>query len=219
MAKKFSRPKDEFNPDDWMTTYSDMVTLLMCFFIMLVASSKVDIVLFEQIKSSMSKEISQRSTQQPSNMLQADLKEDLKSLQVEDQSFLGSDSKGLVLEFANTALFSSGAANLRPEAETIMKRIARTLSAERYSRFHFEVQGHTDDNPINTPAFPSNWELSAARAAAVVRYLVGQNLDPVRFRAIGMADIQPKLNNRDPEGNPIPEHQAENRRITIRIEY
>jgi chemotaxis protein MotB len=80
-----------------------------------------------------------------------------------------------------------------------------------------DVQGHTDDSPINTPQFPSNWELSAARASAVVRYFAEKGIATERMRATGFADTIPKVPNRDPQGNPIRVNQEENRRITIRV--
>ena len=80
-----------------------------------------------------------------------------------------------------------------------------------------EVEGHTDDSPVNSGQFPSNWELSAARASNVVRYLVAQGFPPEKLRAIGMGDSHPKAPNRDATGNPIPSNQDLNRRVVVRM--
>jgi chemotaxis protein MotB len=86
------------------------------------------------------------------------------------------------------------------------------------SNYSVDVEGHTDDDLISTAQFHSNWELSAARATNVVKFLISRGVDRVRLRAIGYADTQPKVLNRDEEGNPIKENQIENRRVVIRTE-
>ena len=87
-----------------------------------------------------------------------------------------------------------------------------------FERFRIVVEGHTDDIPVSTPLYPSGWELSAARAAAVVKEFIKAGLVPDRFQAVGMADIAPKYPNRDLNGTPIPENRVKNRRIAIHIE-
>lgn len=210
--------KDDKIDEDWMSTYSDMVTLLLCFFVMMMAVSKVDVVLFEQIKQGISQEWKKEPVEQPVAMLSADLAEDITMLSSEMDITLGNDQAGLTLEIPAAAFFDSGSARLKPQALNALNKIMSTIKAPRYNKFRFEIQGHTDDSPINTPAFPSNWELSAGRAAAVVRYFTDNNMNPERFRAVGMADIQPKYPNNDAYGQPIPHNQERNRRVVIRME-
>ncbi|MEX0827352.1 MAG: OmpA family protein, partial [Haliea sp.] len=76
---------------------------------------------------------------------------------------------------------------------------------------------HTDDDPINTPRYPSNWELSAGRATRVARHFVTQKIDPLRLKAIGYAETRPVVPNRTDKGKPIPENMAKNRRVIIRV--
>jgi chemotaxis protein MotB len=78
--------------------------------------------------------------------------------------------------------------------------------------FGISVEGHTDDVPIATPQFPSNWELSSARASGVVRHFVGRGLHPDRFKAIGYAATRPL------ERNDSPEARARNRRVNLMLE-
>ena len=210
--------KPEGNSEDWMTTYSDMVTLLMCFFVMLLAASKVDVVMFEQIRSGMAREFMDRPVDQPVALLITDLNDDLKTLKLDNESLLAHDHLGVVLNMNDKAFFDSGSAYLKPEAVPILKKVLATLKAPRYSIFRFEIQGHTDDTPIHTTQFPSNWELSSARASAVIRFFIENGMDPTRLRAVGLADIQPLYPNRDAYNNPIKHNQERNRRVVIRMD-
>ena len=106
---------------------------------------------------------------------------------------------------------------LRPEACPILESVAQTLRTPVYSKFKIAVEGHTDDNPITNAHFASNWELSAARATNVVRLFGGAEIPVHRMRAVAFAETQPKVPNRDGTGNPLPENQAKNRRIIIRV--
>ena len=84
--------------------------------------------------------------------------------------------------------------------------------------FNIEVEGHSDDTPIRTKQFPSNWELSAARASRVVRFFIEEKMASFRFQAIGFAETKPKVPNRDAEGKPIKQNQMTNRRIELHVE-
>ncbi len=86
-----------------------------------------------------------------------------------------------------------------------------------YDLYAVDVEGHTDDAPISTPKFPSNWELSTARATIVVRFLINAGIEPEFLKASGYADVKPKLPNRDLFGEAIPENRKKNRRITLRL--
>ncbi|MBT5495044.1 MAG: OmpA family protein [Alphaproteobacteria bacterium] len=80
-----------------------------------------------------------------------------------------------------------------------------------------DVEGHTDDVPIRTARFPSNWELSASRASSVVRYFIEQGIKPSRLKAAGYADTKPKLPNKDIFDEGIPENREKNRRVGLRL--
>lgn len=211
--------KGDDNLEEWMTTYSDMVTLLLTFFVMLLAASKIDTVMFEQIRSGVAREFMDRQIEQPITLLRADLDDDFKTLKMEpSETTLASDHIGLVLDLEADAFFDSGSADLKSSAVPVFKKIASTLSAPRYHLFRFEVQGHTDDVPIYNKQFPSNWELSSARAAAVARVLIENGVDPARMRVVGMASIQPRYPNKDPNGLAIPHNQQRNRRVVLRMD-
>jgi chemotaxis protein MotB len=123
-----------------------------------------------------------------------------------------------LVEMNSAAFFDSGSATLSVPGKTILRDIAVKLKADEYRDYRIVVEGHTDDTPIATPQFPSNWELSAARAAAVVRFFLDEGLPSERMRAVGYADTLPKLPDRDAAGRAIPENQARNRRVVITLE-
>ena len=79
--------------------------------------------------------------------------------------------------------------------------------------------GHTDDTPINTPLMDSNWDLSSTRAARIARHLIVAGIEPHRVSAVGRADSEPLVPNRNKDGTPNAENQAKNRRVQIKIEY
>jgi len=203
--------------EDWLTTFADMATLLLAFFVLLAAISKVDPVLFEQVKAGMAKGIGQRDIERPIEALRNDITAAIDLMKVDDVVGLGVDQQGLVIDFASTAFYEPGSAELRQETTPVLERIAITLGARKYKNFQIEVQGHTDDTPINTPVFPSNWELSAARATRVVRFLEDTGLSSQRMKAVGYADTVPKVPNRAPDGTPLPNNQELNRRVSIRL--
>lgn len=122
------------------------------------------------------------------------------------------------LEFASTALFGSGSATLTGSGKAILLAMVEQLNASEYKAYRVTVEGHTDDAPINTAQFPSNWELSTARAATVVRFFVEQGIASQRLRAAGYADTRPLSPNRDPAGIALPDNQARNRRVAIVLE-
>jgi len=105
-----------------------------------------------------------------------------------------------------------------PEAEPLLDRVAQLVTVLGNSNYRVEVEGHTDDVLVATAQFPSNWEFSAQRASAVVRFLTPRGVEADRMIAIGMANTQPKVPHPDDAGNPIVENHDINRRIVFKIE-
>jgi len=122
------------------------------------------------------------------------------------------------LEINSAAFFDSGSASVSATGKTLLQNIAINLKGEQFKDYIITVEGHTDDTPIDTSQFPSNWELSTARAAAVVHFLLDQGIPAAKLRAVGYADTMPKVPNRDAGGNPIPTNQLQNRRVVIKLE-
>ena len=219
--KSFYRPLKSENSEDeshaWLPTFADAVTLLLAFFVMLVSFSKIDIVSFEEVKTGIARDLGQRSIARPAAQLRAELDTLVDSLGVADAVRINIYERGIVLELASNAFYEPGSASLRPEARPILERVAETLDAPLYSKFRIAIEGHTDDSPIANASFGSNWELSAVRATNIVRLFEAQNIPVRRMRAVAFADTQPKVPNRDSTGTPLPENQAKNRRVLVRI--
>lgn len=114
------------------------------------------------------------------------------------------DEAGVTVRVEGKLLFVSGSAELRPEAATVLDRVSALL--HKYT-FDLYILGHTDAVPIQTSQFPSNWELSSARAATALRYVVARNADPQRLVSVGFADSRPIASNATPEG------RSRNRRV------
>jgi len=116
---------------------------------------------------------------------------------------------GVTVEINASALFSAGDAALGSEAEAALRAVASVIAE---AEFPIMVEGHTDSNPISTQRFPSNWELSSARASSVVRLFIESGVSPNRLTAAGYADQRPIADNDTEAG------RARNRRVTILLE-
>lgn len=118
-------------------------------------------------------------------------------------------AQGITVEINASALFDSGEARLQPPALRALTAVGQILAT---TDFPVTVEGHTDNAPINTPLFPSNWELSGARAASVVRLFIETGVDPRRLTATGYAEMRPVADNATAEG------RQRNRRVAINME-
>lgn len=219
-----SRPafaaSDEPSAPFWMATFSDMMTLLLAFFVMIVAMSAVEVKKFEEALSyftgrtglmqeegfmpgviSVSADMKQQSEQFER------LARDLHEMGVADAVDLDLTDAGIRVTFVDSIAFASGSVVLDAPARRLLERVAELSESAREVR----VEGHTDDIPISTAAYPSNWELSAARAASVVRYLAAQPgaLSAERYVAAGYGEHRPRASNETPAG------RSRNRRITV----
>lgn len=216
------RPKQKVEEpqDDWLITYADAITLFLAFFVILISFSKVDVQTFEKVAAEIKKEIrKEEKVERPVFFLFNNLESILDGSPgiIKENREVTFDDEGVVLEFKGKAFFKIGSSELLPDAQKIMATIAEEMNVPTYAKYFIDVEGHTGDIPIRTVRFPSNWELSASRAASVVRYFITLQLNPARLKAAGYADTRPKLPNRDLSGNALPENQAAKRRIVIRL--
>jgi chemotaxis protein MotB len=140
--------------------------------------------------------------------LAADLKRVMQSLVKSGQVSITQSSKGVVIEIKDSALFSSGQALPSAQSSGMMTRLATELALVDNS---ISVEGFTDNIPINNPVFPSNWELSAARAGSVVRLFQEDGIAAQRLVAIGRAANMPLASNGSADG------RAQNRRVSITV--
>lgn len=211
------RPVKEESGNEWLVTFADAMTLLLAFFVLLVSFSKVDLVTFEQVQAGIARDLGQRTVARPAAQLRAQLEAMVDSLGVADAVRVDTFDRGIALELAASTFFRTGSAEIRPESRTILLRISETLIAPRYSKFKIAVEGHTDDTPPTIARYATNWDLSGARAANIVRLFAENDIPARRMRAVAFADTVPKLPNRDGTGKALSENQSKNRRIVIRI--
>lgn len=128
---------------------------------------------------------------------------------LDDIDVVLTDNQSIKVSVRGNLLFDLGKADLKPEAIEFLQELSNIIAANNYQ---IEVAGHTDNFPVSNPAYPTNWELSAARAARVARYLIQYgNLEPGRFTVIGHSFYQPTVTN-DSLAN-----KAKNRRVEIII--
>jgi len=234
------RPKNEQQPQGspaWMTTYGDMVTLLLTFFVFLFTFSTIEAKKFEAAVVSLQNAFGLPLAVEDvplgpesdmgeisDNLMEDDLMaEDLRQLleierrlrayiseeKMETLVELDREGRGLVLRFADTVLFDLGKADLKPEARAILDRLSTVI---RNIPNHIRVEGHTDNLPISTGLFPSNWELSTRRATEVIRYFIEDHgFVPQRLSAAGYGEYRPLVPN-DSEAN-----RQRNRRVDVVI--
>ena len=207
---------------EYLLTYSDMITLLLAFFAILIASSTPDQALWDQMKEGMRSEVTGTEIQKtPLAEIKADLDSVLVNEREQDLVNIDLTTKEIVMTFNSSSLYISGGAELLPSGETIISKVSDALNGLSFYNFKVDIEGHTDNVPINTLRFPSNWELSVARASEVVKFLVSQGYEPSNLKASGYADTQPLPNapHTDEFGQDIIENRAKNRRIVLRTFY
>ncbi|MBF0250666.1 MAG: OmpA family protein [Alphaproteobacteria bacterium] len=207
-------PEDE----DWLTTYADAITLLMAFFVMLASFSKIDLPMFEAVMAGIQQEIGMGAeTATTSSEVKLKVETAAFAMGMEQQVEVQKDERGVTVEMASSGFFKPGTAEIKDEAKELLATWSAMFTQEEYKYFQIEVEGHTDDDPISTPQFPSNWELSAARAAAVVRFMEEKTVHRFQLKVSGLGSSHPKVPNRDQDGEPISINQAKNRRVIIRL--
>lgn len=230
---------------EWMVTYGDLVTLLMCFFVLLFAFSEIDAQKFDAVMKSFQgsagvlesgKSLTEdelvfdaspeQETTPPETspeqleIVQEILKEMTEQLEAElsgqDLSdvieFNIVDTK-LIIKLKDNVLFDPGKADIKTDALPILNILGKTLKGDIFANSDFRIEGHTDNVPIHTIRFPSNWELSASRATSVLRYFVNElDFSERQLGISGYADMRPLETNDTPEG------RAANRRVEIIVE-
>jgi len=211
----------------WEVIYSGFVLILLCFFIMINSFSTIQKTKLKSFMKSFSNavcilpggvkfesgeevlNISEDIVDKESEL--ADLYEHIRAfthkLGLEKQVDLSFVKKTLVMRLSDTVLFDIGIAEILPESLPLLEKIGSIIAKTSYS---IRIEGHTDDLPIHTDSFPSNWELSTARAVNVLRYFIEkEKISPKRISAAGYGEFQPIYSN------DTPENRAKNRRVEI----
>lgn len=222
MAKRFNQNDgNDINTDAWLTTYGDTITLLMCFFVIFFSVSEVNLALFEDLKNGFKNDVMNTETKSPIAMLSERL-DSIYDNPTNDDPDVEVDllKRGINIRLASNDLFRSGDAQLSRSGQKTVDEITVSL-LDIVGAYHLtcDIEGHTDDIPIRSYKFPSNWELSASRAANVLRQMIESGIPQDQSRAIGFADIRPLIEPRDSTGSLVPGARAANRRVEIVIHY
>ncbi len=223
---------------EWMCTFADLVTLLMCFFVLLFAMSTTQQETYKELVQSLksalgAQKVPESGTREgltmhavpseaPSENQQIDelggmIEKEMEEIVSEVRELvlfnqLGGEvsvtktQAGVVMTLSDLLLFAEGGTRLSEKGMDILKKVATVLSKLAY---HVKIKGHTDSSPISSSFFPSNWELSSARASTVVRLLVENGVPPQYISAEGYAHYHPIATNDTAPG------RARNRRVEI----
>lgn len=219
----------------WMVTFADLMSLLLTFFVLLLSFSNMEVVKFQAMVGSVRDAFGMKSPFELSDIptgtdllphqnpltgeggeaeagaedptpqeVREKLQQVLEETGLQDKGVAVVTDTGVVLQLSGDVLFDSGQALVKAGANALLEELAKyTLSVE----YSLDVVGYTDNVPIATAVYPSNWELSAARAGQAVRYLTERGVDPSRLRAIGRADTNPLQSNETLQG------RSQNRRV------
>jgi len=227
---------DEDEGAGWIVTYADLVTLLLVFFVLLYSISSLDLEKFKYAMKSI--QINLGETEPAINILQLldqsesqekkisledviglrsredellkDIDKVIKEETIGDNIVLQTSQGRISVMIKGAVLFNAGASELNVEADPIMDKISKLIA--EYPEYSINIKGYTDNVPISTAQFPSNWELSAVRATTVLKYLISNGIDPRRLTATGYGELLPIAPN-DTE-----ENRAKNRRVEFVLE-
>jgi len=216
----------------WFGTFADMMTLLFAFFVLLAAISTIDPVKLQNMADSMGKSVGKKKKLDNQAMSLGDIHKAATKM-VEEMATdpktgekpveVTTSPKGVTIGISSDISFESGSATTKPGFLEILKKIVPTMD-ESYNMI--AIEGHTDSDQLPKALavkYPSNWELSGARAAAVVRLLIGLKIDPVRLQAVGYGEFVPRDKNTAEiiskdlieKYNSNPQQKARNRRVEI----
>ena len=215
MAKKKKQPPQ--TDESWLMTYSDSITLLMAFFVLLLSVSTIDQAKVEQMASGLSDTFKKTESEQPFSSMNEKLNEIVENEQLEGKISITPDPLGLKLRFSSQVLFESGSATLKQVMIPMLEHISKAIQESKYEDYIVKIEGHTDNIPIKTSFYDSNWELSAHRATNVLKELVKSGIPKKRVRAIAMSDAYPLVPNINRDGSSNTTNQAKNRRIEVYI--
>lgn len=221
-------PHEEGEP--WLVSYADLMTLLFGFFVLMysfAASKNQNSVPDNPEMVAIRKELAQYfggAYINPLEKMSEQLKQAIERISKDDPA-MGAKLKnvaidvapeGLKVTFSSTVLFASGSSTFELDSQLLMREFVGIVKAAKQS-FKIRVEGYTDPIPINSEKFPSNWELSGARASTVIRIFEESGFNSENLTAVGYGSTRPAVPNFDVNSKAIQENFAKNRRVVIFI--
>jgi chemotaxis protein MotB len=214
--KKTVAPHDESN---WLISYADMMTLLCVFYIMMFSMSKINNEKFEKVKQEVAQHFGSKY-QSPTEDLGKFVTNVIQENGVAKDVTITSDGVSVSLAFHSTLFFNSMSAEISDPGKLILDRIATGLWQQQKKNgknYKIVIEGHTDAQPIMGGPFPSNWELSSARATRVIRLFLDDGFTAQNLLAIGYSDTRPVAESRNSDGSWNIENLSKNRRVVMRV--
>ncbi len=223
----------EEEPIGWIVTYADLVTLLLVFFVLMFSISTMNLNKFKNVIRSIQVNLGEEnpavglleiiSEPEPQEKkfsieditgiksreqkMMDDINDIIEEKQLGDYVVIARADGKIMVRIRGAVLFESGAAILNTGSKPILDQIVRLI--HDYSEYNVNIKGYTDNVPIETKEFPSNWELSSIRATKVLKYLIRNGIDPMRLTATGYGELLPLVAN----------DSSENRSINRRVEF
>lgn len=211
----------------WLLTFNDMITLILTFFVLILSMSDMDKPSIDQVSQSVSeafgiggirKPLVTPRTSQPSadrGQIQAEKNPEISKMAIQIASLPGMEAQttagGIRVSINEKVLFAPESDELDERSRQVLLALAPVL---RESTASMTVEGHTDNRPFVNERFPSNWELSTARAVSVVTFLIEQGgVAPERLSAVGYGDARPRVGNDDRQKRQM------NRRVEINLKF
>ncbi|MFV1884485.1 MAG: SPOR domain-containing protein [Balneola sp.] len=215
-------PGEPFEPEDdesWQVSYLDIITIILGFLIILLSASqlaKTDFTSLSTLFGNNSDRTEFITT--PVEEIQEEL-ETLLQTQIEQERLeVIRDLNDIRIRFRSDDFYPSGSANIQGSGLDLLNHVLRAFQQTTYNDFSIDVEGHTDNVPISSDQYPSNWELSTARASNVVKYFNQMGIEQDRLKASGFADSRPLIQF-DSFGNPFAASKEKNRRVVLRLYY
>jgi chemotaxis protein MotB len=203
------------NDSNWMITMSDVMSLLLIFFIMFFVMTR-NTVKSEEIKTEKVVKTDALGTgilpdsDAVGKRISDELNIGFMNLNMGEHISVSVTNRAVMITMKEQVSFSPGEVDILEATDPVLETIAGII--HRYPDYHVEIDGHTDNIPIRTSLYPSNWELSVARATSVLKYFINKhNIDPSRLSVRGNADQKPVAPNNTPE------NRARNRRVEIKL--
>ena len=207
---------DESN---WLVSYADMMTLLFGFFVLMYSFSRIDTKKFEVVRKDVARYFGGQVRVDPTiTKLDQEAKDILLNAGLDKNVELVAKDSEVELRFNGSLHFQPGTSNLNHESQYVLGKLIEMIK-KNVKPDTVSVEGHTDDDPISSQVYPSNWELSTSRASAVVREFEKFGFEPSKLTATGFGSSRPIAPNRDSKGIPIAQNQEANRRVIVTVGF
>ena len=177
--------------DDWLITYADAVTLLLCFFVTLTAISRINVPIFEEVQSGIASELGKRDVVRPIARLEAAVQQVIDDAEISNEISITKDDVGVHVEFPSSLIFENATHIISPEGDLALTEIGITNLSPAYKNYKIEIHAHANPN-MGAGKYSSLWQLTSARASSAAQLLEELGIPQSRLIAIGQAAASPK---------------------------